>query len=275
MINGASIENGFDQGRDTLATVTKGSRMRAGFPFGLNAFRQVSLATASRASRGGALALLGALALVFPAGCGIQDMVTQPKYDTFQPTSFFGDGQSARPIEPGTVARGQLRINPAYDTGAVDGYLVGDIPLKGFDPKIPVEAAEAKTIRKATLERGQQRYNIYCAPCHAQTGLGNGIIVQRGFPKPPSLHLDRLRQAPAGHFFHVITNGYGAMYSYAARVQPADRWAIVAYIRALQLSQNAQVADATPDAQIHLQNKLQGTTPGGDAPAAKKEGGGE
>ena len=286
-------------GQDAAAKVTKGSRMPAGFLFGLNTFCQLTsgrikgrdaAAKASRASRKGALALLGAFFLVFESGCGIQDMVTQPKYETFQPTSFFSDGQSARPIEPGTIARGQLRINPGYDTGAIDGYLVGDIPLKGFDPKIPANPAEAKAIRETTLERGRQRFNIYCSPCHSQTGLGDGIIVQRGFSKPPSLHLDRLRDAPAGHFFHVITNGYGAMYSYASRIQPADRWAIVAYVRALQLSQNAQVADAGMDARIHLQNRIQGAAPpgggggdagpaarppGGDAPAAKKEGGAE
>ena len=272
MFNDAGVGDEIAHGRDALARVMKGSRMRAGFFFGLNAIRKVSTVWSSSASRGGSLALLGVLLV---SGCGVQNMVTQPKYETFQPTSIFADGQSSRPVEPGTVARGQLRVNPAYDTGAVDGYLVGDIPLKGFDPKIPVDPTEAKAIRRTTLERGQQRYNIYCSPCHAQTGLGNGIIVQRGFSKPPSLHLDRLRQAPAGHFFHVITNGYGAMYSYASRVQPADRWAIVAYIRALQLSQNAEVADATPDAQIHLQNKPQGSTLGGDAPAPKKEGGTE
>lgn len=105
----------------------------------------------------------------------------------------------------------------------------------------------------ALLERGQQRFNIYCAPCHARLGDGNGMIVQRGFPNPPSYHIDRLRQAPNQHFYDVITNGYGAMYSYAARVAPADRWAIVAYIRALQASQDAALADVPPNERSALQ----------------------
>ena len=107
--------------------------------------------------------------------------------------------------------------------------LIDEVPLKKVD--------------RAVLERGRQRFNIYCSPCHGRTGDGQGMIVKRGFSPPPSFHIERLRDAPAGHFFHVITNGYGAMYSYASRVPVEDRWAITAYIRALQLSQNARVAD--------------------------------
>jgi mono/diheme cytochrome c family protein len=105
------------------------------------------------------------------------------------------------------------------------------------------------------LERGQQRFDIYCAVCHGRTGEGNGMIVRRGFPTPPSFHIDRLREAPVGHFVEVINNGYGLMYSYASRVQPADRWAIAAYIRALQLSQHAGLADAPADEQAKLEQE--------------------
>ena len=108
---------------------------------------------------------------------------------------------------------------------------------------------QAPPVTLALLERGQERFRIYCTPCHSELGDGHGMIVQRGFPPPPSYHIDRLRQAPVQHFYDVITNGYGAMYSFAERVQPADRWAIAAYIRALQRSQNAKLADVPPDQQ--------------------------
>lgn len=199
---------------------------------------------------------LGAWALL-SAGCSESDMVVQPKYKPLQPSTFFSDGQSSRPIEPGTIARGQLRDNPGFDTGEVGGKLVGYIPLKGFAPDEKLDPAEARDARRAALTRGRERFNIYCSPCHAQTGDGNGMIVQRGFSKPPSFHDKkdgpRLREAPDGHFFRVITHGYGAMYSYASRVAPADRWAIVAYIRALQLSRRldgvAQTERSKPQAE--------------------------
>jgi mono/diheme cytochrome c family protein len=190
---------------------------------------------------------LGAAAL-FSAGCSEQDMVIQPKYKPLQPSTFFADGRSSRPVEPGTVARGQLQVHPAFDTGEVDGKLVGYVPLKGFDPNEAVEPSSARAARREALERGRERFNIYCSPCHGRTGEGNGMIVQRGFPKPPSFHEPRLREAPPGHFYKAITNGFGAMYSYASRISPADRWAIVTYVRALQLSQNAQLASAAPAA---------------------------
>ncbi len=181
------------------------------------------------------------------AGCSEADMVTQPKYRTFRPSTFFADGQSSRQVEPGTVARGQLRDRPAFDTGEVGGKLADFIPLEGFDPSEKLDPAEARAARRRALARGRQRYDIFCSPCHARTGDGNGMIVQRGFSKPPSFHDakdgPRLREVPDGHLFRVITNGYGAMYSYASRISPADRWAIVAYVRALQLSRNAQPAD--------------------------------
>ncbi len=155
-------------------------------------------------------------------------MVTQPKILPYQESDFFADGRSARPVVPGTVARGHLRVDRAYYEGKVGDELIDTIPRK---------------VTRDVLERGQQRYNIYCSPCHDRTGEGRGMIVQRGFPQPPTFHQDRLRDAPVGHFYNVITHGYGAMYSYAARVDPDDRWAIVAYIRALQLSQHATLDD--------------------------------
>jgi mono/diheme cytochrome c family protein len=199
---------------------------------------------------------LSACALLV-AGCSEEDMVRQPKFKPLQPSTFFSDGQSSRPLEPGTIARGQLRVNPAFDTGMVEGKLVDLIPVKGFDSAVTPEFDESPAaLRRAALERGRERFNIYCAPCHSRTGDGLGMIVQRGFSRPPSLHEPRLRDAPAGHFFHVISNGYGAMYSYASRIAPADRWAIVAYIRALQRSQNAQLADVPLDERAKLEREV-------------------
>jgi mono/diheme cytochrome c family protein len=160
-------------------------------------------------------------------GCR-QDMHVQPKYVPEDPSTFFADGRSERQPVEGTVARGELRTDELLYTGRVNGTVVDVFPF-------PITAAD--------LARGRERYNIYCSPCHDYTGSGNGMIVQRGFPSPPSFHLDRLRQAPAGHFFEVITNGVGRMYSYAARVAPEDRWRIAAYIRALQLSQHGAMTD--------------------------------
>jgi hypothetical protein len=161
------------------------------------------------------------------AGCR-QDMQVQPRYEPEDPSSFFADGRSERPTVEGTVARGQLRTDELLYTGRVNGAVANLFPF-------PIAAAD--------LSRGRERYNIYCSPCHDYTGSGNGMIVQRGFPAPPSLHIERLRQAPAGHFFEVMTNGLGLMYSYASRVSAEDRWRIAAYIRALQLSQHGSIMD--------------------------------
>jgi hypothetical protein len=169
---------------------------------------------------------LSTLALLF-AGCRM-DMHEQPKYLPYEPTTFFGDGRSERPVVPGTVARGQLRLDELLYTGKENGVLSNKFPFP---------------ITRADLERGRQRYNIYCTPCHDYTGSGQGIVVQRGFPSPPSYHIDRIRQAPVGHFFDVITNGDGSMYSYASRIEPEDRWRIAAYIRVLQLSEHSTVQD--------------------------------
>jgi len=166
------------------------------------------------------------------AGCRL-DMHLQPKYLPEQATDFFGDGRSERQPVPGTVARGHLRLDELLYTGKENGVVADKFPFK---------------ITRADLERGRERYNIYCSPCHDYTGSGRGMIVQRGLPAPPSFHIDRLRQESAGHFVDVITNGFGAMYGYAARVEAQDRWRITAYIRALQLSQHATV-QSVPEAE--------------------------
>lgn len=167
------------------------------------------------------------LTLVILTGCR-QDMHDQPKYKALAPSSFFSDGRSARPLVPGTVARGDLREDTDLYQGKVDGKLVDAFPFP---------------VTKQILERGQERYNIYCVPCHDLVGNGQGMVVRRGFRAPPSYHIERLRQAPAGYFYDVITNGFGAMQDYSMQVPVRDRWAIVAYIRALQLSQHASLND--------------------------------
>lgn len=165
------------------------------------------------------------------AGCR-QDMHDQPRYKPLAGTEFFGDGRSARPVVEGTVARGQLRIDVARFTGKVDGQDVSEFPFQ---------------ITRDDLARGQQRFNIYCSPCHSRVGDGNGMIVRRGFRQAASYHTEKLIKAPVGHFFDVITNGFGAMPSYASRVEPDDRWRIAAYIRVLQLSENASIDDVPAD----------------------------
>jgi mono/diheme cytochrome c family protein len=161
------------------------------------------------------------------AGCR-QDMHDQPKYVPFRESTFFPDQRSARPVVAGTVARGQLREDALLYTGKVNGV---DATIFPFE------------VDERTLRRGQERFNIYCSPCHARTGEGDGLVVRRGYRRPPSYHDDRLRNAPVGHFFDVMTNGFGAMPDYAAQIKPEDRWAIAAYIRALQLSRSARLED--------------------------------
>ena len=191
--------------------------------------------------RGG---LFGAVSLpvlaVFLCGCR-QDMHDQPKYKTLAASTFFPDGKSARPVIPGTVARGQLRTDDAFYRGRTGDAAVTALPVP---------------ISRQLLERGRQRFDIFCAPCHGRLGDGAGMVVQRGFRPPPSLHIDRLREAPVGHFFDVVSNGFGAMPGYASRIPAADRWAIIAYVRALQLSQNARLEDVGAD-----QRKLLEATP--------------
>jgi len=155
-------------------------------------------------------------------------MHNQPKYIPLREATFFADQRSARPLVAGTVARGQLHDDPLLDTGKVNGADATVFPF-------PID--------ENVMARGQERFNIYCSPCHGRTGRGDGMIVQRGYRKPPSYHQDRLRAAPVGHFFDVMTNGFGAMPDYAAQLSVRDRWAVAAYIRALQLSENATMDD--------------------------------
>ena len=168
------------------------------------------------------------LAVLALAGCEkmMRNMYDQPRYKPMRESSLFPDGTSARPPVPGTVpaAIGRLGTNQAEMEAKLD---------KAQNQPLPV------TLQ--LLHRGQERFNIYCAPCHSPVGDGDGMVVRRGFPSPPSYHIDRLRNAPDRHFFDVMTNGYGVMRPYSDRVAPEDRWAIVAYIRALQLSQYASV----------------------------------
>jgi cytochrome c553 len=161
-------------------------------------------------------------------GCR-RDMFQQPYSKPLKSSDFFQDNHMAsRPLVAYTVARGHLNSDDSFYLGKIGTNLVETFPFP---------------ITREVLERGRERFEIYCAPCHARTGEGNGMIVQRGFPPPPSFHIARLRQAPVGHFFDVITQGYGVMYSYAERVEPADRWAIAAYIRVLQKSRNVSAAE--------------------------------
>jgi hypothetical protein len=162
-----------------------------------------------------------------------QEMYDQPKLTAFQRSSFFDDGRASRPKVPGTVARGELVLDEHLQTGRIDGELASTFPF-------PID--------RAVLERGRERYGIFCTPCHDASGSGDGMVVRRGMKRPTSFHAERLRAAPPGHFFDVITNGFGAMFDYADRITPRDRWAIVAYVRALQASQSASLVDV-PDAE--------------------------
>jgi cytochrome c553 len=170
------------------------------------------------------------------SGCR-RDMFRQPRSNPLAENNFFQDDAASRPLPPHTVARGFLEDDDAFYRGMIGTNLVTEFPFP---------------VTRAVLERGRERFEIYCAECHGRTGEGNGFIVQRGFPAPPSYHIERLRAAPVGHFFNVITRGYGVMYSFASRVEPADRWAIVAYIRALQFSQDAALSDVPDDQRRRL-----------------------
>ena len=161
-----------------------------------------------------------------------QKMAANPRYDPLEPSDFFADGMSARPRIAGTVARGELTGNGFLETGKINNADGDGFPF-------PVTAQ--------VLNRGQERFNIYCSECHGRLGDGNGMIPSRGFRRPPTFHSATLRAAKTGHFFDVMTNGFGAMPPYAAQVAVPDRWAIVAYIRALQLSQNGTINDVPAD----------------------------
>ena len=187
---------------------------------------------ASVCARIAAVCALAAAGLL--AGCR-QDMHDQPKFIPQRGTDFFADGRSARPQVENTVARGQLHEDAYFYTGMQNGQEGNVMPFP---------------VTMQVLQRGQERFNIYCTPCHSRVGNGEGMIVQRGYRPAGNYHTPRLMAAPLGHFFNVMTHGYGAMPDYAAQLSPADRWAVVAYIKALQLSQQATPADAPAGAQI-------------------------
>jgi mono/diheme cytochrome c family protein len=192
------------------------------------------------------------------AGCR-RDMQLAPRYDPLEASAVLPNGSSAQPLVEGTVARGHLDDDALLDTGMVNGQPSAVFPF-------PITAAD--------LDRGQQRFNIYCSPCHGLTGDGQGMVIRRGFDKPAaSYHTDRLRQKPVGYFFQVITRGFGAMPDYRAQIPVPDRWRIVAYVRALQLSRTATTADIPPDARADVMKALaSGIAPSPPAPAP--EGGG-
>jgi mono/diheme cytochrome c family protein len=225
-------------------------------------------------------------------------MQNQPKYKVYRASQFFADGQSSRPYVEGTIPRGHLKDDkffyqgknaagqPTGTNGATQGGLPatqpnaqggasvpgGDVNLRGNAGgriNTPASALQSQAgkdavsefpflVTKEVLDRGQERYQIYCSMCHGLTGYGDGMIVRRGFRQPPSYHDDRLRNEPVGHFFDVITNGWGAMPDYAAQIPPEDRWAIIAYIRALQLSQQAPANGQTQGANANGQQTVSG-----------------
>jgi mono/diheme cytochrome c family protein len=190
-----------------------------------NQGRRLRPEKSTRFRRGRLAASLVLLAAV--AGCR-QDMHDQPKYRPLRASAFFENTSSARPLVEGTIARGTLQSDAPFFTGKNGAMLVTELPFP---------------VTQAVLDRGQERFNIYCTPCHGATGSGNGLVVQRGYPQPQTYHSDRLRQIEAGYFFDVMTNGFGRMPDYRAQISPRDRWNIVAYIRALQLSQHAATSD--------------------------------
>lgn len=193
--------------------------------------------------------IAGVVALVAGlAGCR-QDMHDAPRYDPLEASTVLPGGASAQPFVEGTIAREDNIDDELLTTGKVNGQVADQFPF---------------AITAADLDRGQQRFNIYCSPCHGRTGEGNGMVVQRGYRQPPSYHIDRLRQAPIGHFFDVMTNGFGVMPDYKAQVPADDRWRIAAYIRALQLSHQGAVADV-PAADLE---KLEHPDAAAPAPAA-------
>jgi mono/diheme cytochrome c family protein len=169
-----------------------------------------------------------------------QDMHDQPRHSALQASAFFTDGAASRAPVPGTVARGQLRDDELLYSGKIGSEPVDLFPF-------PVDAA--------VMARGRDAFNAFCSPCHGRTGLGDGMIVQRGFTRPPNLTGDLVRKMPVGHVFDVITNGFGAMPDHAAQIKVRDRWAIAAYVRALQLSASATLAEVPPDERSRLEQQ--------------------
>lgn len=222
-----------------------------------------------------AACILLTLVSLLAAGCGVRyDMQDMPRYKVYKQSEFFNDGRASRDLPEGTVARGLLKENKALYTGKIDN------PNPGAQAETTTNAAGNTIVTsfpnaidefpvpvtKELIDRGQERYNIYCIVCHGPVGSGDGMIVRRGFSPPPTYHDDRLRNAPVGHFFDVITNGWGKMNSYAAQIPVNDRWAIVAYIRALQASQNPTGAGATPRPAANTAAPAQNSTPNASTP---------
>lgn len=220
--------------------------------------------------------LLLAAYCLFAVGCGVRfDMQDQPRYKYYKKSDFFPDNRASRDLPDGTVPRGQLHENKAFYTGKVDNPdpnavattttdASGNTIITSFPnmiAKIPVP------VTKELVDRGQDRFNIFCIVCHGALGNGDGMIVRRGFPKPPTYHDDRLRNAPDGHFFDVMTNGFGRMNSYADKLTPADRWAVVSYIRTLQAAQN-------PEQNLKMNTNTNAATPTA-AQNANTRGGGQ
>ena len=217
--------------------------------------------------------LLLAAYCVLALGCGVRfDMQDQPRYKAYKQSDFFRDGRASRDLPEGVVARGQLQEDKAFFTGkianpnpnaqvattsdAAGNTLVASFPNDIDEFPLPVT--------KELVDRGEDRYKIYCIVCHGPVGKGDGMIVRRGFPQPPTYHDDRLRNAPVGHFFDVMTNGWGKMNSYSDKLTAADRWAVVAYIRTLQLSQN-------PDQTLKMNSNT--NTPAANTAATADHGG--
>lgn len=213
--------------------------------------------TFRRDGRQRALACVAGLMLaLMSAGCR-QDMHDAPRYEAYEASDSFPDGRASRVAPAGTVARGLLREDEALNTGKVDGEFVEAIPF---------------AVTHSDLQRGRERYTIYCTPCHGQVGDGNGMVVQRGLRQAASYHQDRLRQERIGYFYDVATNGFGAMQGYADQVPVRDRWLIAAYIRALQYSQNASVNDVPAARRGELDSPPEAQTPRGNDPPASGTG---
>ena len=230
-------------------------RLAAGWRLGLG---PLAMGLPARRASRAAVVLIAAALL---SACR-QDMHDAPRYDPLEASTVFPKGSSAQPLVAGTVSReyhvpnmgdfAGLREDEHLYTGKVNGQVVATFPFP---------------ITKTDLDRGQERFNIYCSPCHGRTGEGDGMVVQRGFRQPSSYHIDRLRAAPAGYFFDVITNGFGAMPDYRSQVPAEDRWRIVAYIRALQLSHSATATDVPSGVKVYKPGEAE------TAAGEKKEGG--
>ena len=198
-----------------------------------------------------AQSLLATIALMGGAACR-QEMYDQPRYKPLAKSDFFADHRTSRPLPEGTVARGWLRADRKLYEGREGEELAMTLPMP---------------LTRQLLARGQERFNIFCSPCHDRTGSGRGMVVRRGYQPPPSLHIDRLREAPVGHSFDVITHGLGAMADYAEQIDVGDRWAIAAYVKALQLSQNAPLSDVPLD----RRGELAEPRPPAPAPPVERE----